>query len=949
MKDEMLKTQIFRFIDVLPTLSSSEQIARHLQEYFSEHPSVALQWGLRFVSPHSPIAWAVAETVRRNAKRMARRFIAGSSKEEILPILRNMREQKVGFTVDVLGEAVVSEEEAETYQKAYLDLLDWLSEETSKWSYQPQLDDSPLGLLPIVNLSIKLSSLCCNFEPADMEGTTEAVLKRFRPILRKAKDLNAFIFVDMEQYEYKDITFHIFRKVLSEPEFRDYRNFGIALQSYLKDAERDADELLDWVEERGTPITVRLVRGAYWDYERVIAIQNGWQVPVFEKKWETDACFERLALRLLQAYPKIELALGTHNARSMALIIVLLEALGLPKRCVEFQLLYGMGDGFKVALSEMGQRVRIYTPFGEAIPGMAYLVRRLLENTSQHSFLRLGFAERREPEEILKSPKEAEEEEKLMDVKPEVKKRELFHNEPLTDFARPPNQNLMYQALEFVRENLGKFYPPLIGDEEVHEGERLISVYPADPDIVVGETIWCDMSHAERAVELALKALPEWRKTSPQKRAEVLFRAADLMRKRRFELACWEVFEVGKNWREADADVAEAIDYLEYYGKEMLRLSEGYRFDVAGEMNIYSYEGRGVAVVISPFNFPLAIPCGMASAALVTGNTVILKPAEQAPIMSAFLVSILREAGAPAGAIHFLPGLGEEIGAFLVKHPKVNIIAFTGSKEVGTLIYHQASEVLKGQQHIKRVIAEMGGKNAIIVDNDADLDDAVKGVIVSAFSYAGQKCSACSRVIVLDGIYELFLRRLVASTRSLVIGQPEHPGSFLMPLIDEAALRKVQQYVKIGRNEGRCVLDPETIPLPDKGFYAAPAIFAEVDPKARIAQDEIFGPVLAVIKAKDFEEALEIANSVEYALTGGVYTRSPSHIEQAFREFRVGNLYINRKITGALVARQPFGGLKLSGIGSKAGGPDYLLQFMEPRTITENTLRRGFAPDIFSN
>jgi RHH-type proline utilization regulon transcriptional repressor/proline dehydrogenase/delta 1-pyrroline-5-carboxylate dehydrogenase len=376
----------------------------------------------------------------------------------------------------------------------------------------------------------------------------------------------------------------------------------------------------------------------------------------------------------------------------------------------------------------------------------------------------------------------------------------------------------------------------------------------------------------------------------------------------------------------------------------MLRLADAQYRDVPGEENEFSYEPRGVAVVIAPWNFPLAILCGMTTAALVAGNPVIMKPAEQSPIIAAKLMEILRAAGVPPGVVSYLPGRGEEIGPTLVQHKDVAVIAFTGSRPVGLMINHQAAETPSGQDHVKRVITEMGGKNAIIIDDDADLDEAVHGVAASAFGYQGQKCSACSRAIVLESTHDAFLNRLIEATRSLKIGPAEDPGCFVGPVIDEEARQRILDYIAKGTREARLVYAADVGALSEEGFYVGPHVFAEVAPTAVIAQEEIFGPVLAVIKAQDLTQALEIANGTSYALTGGLYSRSPANIERVRREFRVGNLYINRKITGALVDRQPFGGFKLSGIGSKAGGPDYLLQFLLPRTITENTMRRGFAP-----
>ncbi|MFM7559335.1 aldehyde dehydrogenase family protein, partial [Cylindrospermopsis raciborskii] len=393
--------------------------------------------------------------------------------------------------------------------------------------------------------------------------------------------------------------------------------------------------------------------------------------------------------------------------------------------------------------------------------------------------------------------------------------------------------------------------------------------------------------------------------------------------------------------KEADAEVSEAIDFCRYYAQEMERLDGGVVYDVAGETNRYIYQPKGIAVVISPWNFPLAIACGMTVAALVAGNCTLLKPAETSSVITAKFTQILLEAGIPKGVFQYVPGKGSQVGAYLVNHPQTHVIAFTGSQEVGCRIYAEAAIVKPGQKHLKKVIAEMGGKNAIIVDESADLDQAVVGVVHSAFGYSGQKCSACSRVIVLQPIYETFLNRLIEATKSLNIGAAELPSTQVGPVIDSQAKNRILEYIEMGKKEAKLVLQLES---PSQGYFVGPVIFADVPPQGAIAQQEIFGPVLSVIPAPDFDQAVEIANSTNYALTGGIYSRTPSHIEQAKRELEVGNLYINRNITGAIVARQPFGGFKLSGVGSKAGGPDYLLQFLEPRTITENIQRQGFAP-----
>ncbi|MDP9419275.1 MAG: aldehyde dehydrogenase family protein, partial [Actinomycetota bacterium] len=438
-----------------------------------------------------------------------------------------------------------------------------------------------------------------------------------------------------------------------------------------------------------------------------------------------------------------------------------------------------------------------------------------------------------------------------------------------------------------------------------------------------------------------------WAATTAAERAGVLFRAAAWMRARRNELAALEVFEAGKPWPDADADVCEAIDFCEYYGRQMLRLDAGATVDSPpGESNALQYRGRGVGVVISPWNFPLAIPTGMVAAALVTGNSVVFKPAEQTPAVAAQLVEAFSAAGLPEGVLAFVPGLGDEVGAPLVEHPAVSFIAFTGSLPVGLGIVETAAVHRPGQRHVKRVVAEMGGKNAVIVDADADLDQAVPIVITSAFGYSGQKCSACSRLVVVDGGAggaEQLLERLVGRARGLRIGHPSEMGVDLGPLIDAEAHRRVRSYVEDAGDEGRVALTRHDVP--SRGFFVGPTIVTDVPPRGRLATDEIFGPVLSVMRVDTFDEALAVANDTDYALTAGVVSRSPSHIDEAVRQLRAGNVYVNRAITGAVVGRQPFGGFGLSGVGSKAGGPDYLLQFLDPVAVSENTLRQGFAPD----
>ncbi|MGL5876784.1 MAG: L-glutamate gamma-semialdehyde dehydrogenase, partial [Xenococcaceae cyanobacterium] len=517
----------------------------------------------------------------------------------------------------------------------------------------------------------------------------------------------------------------------------------------------------------------------------------------------------------------------------------------------------------------------------------------------------------------------------------------LFVNSADTDYADATKLDKAREALTQVRNSLGKTYLPLINGEYVQTSEYINSVNPSKEIEVVGKVGLISVEQAEEALQAAKAAFPAWRNTPVKQRAEILYKAADLLEKRRHELNAWICLEVGKVIQQADAEVSEAIDFCRYYASEMERLNEGYNLDVAGETNRYIYQPRGIAVVISPWNFPMAIAMGMTVAALVAGNCTLLKPAETSTVIAAKIAEILIEAGIPKGVFQFVPGKGSQVGAYMVKHPDVHLIAFTGSREVGCRIYADAAIVQPKQKHLKRVIAEMGGKNGIIVDESADLDQAVAGVVQSAFGYSGQKCSACSRVIVLESVYDAFLSRLVEATRSLNVGATDNPTTKVGPVIDRTAMERIKEYIVKGKQQSNLALEMD---IPDGGYYVSPTIFSDVSSDSTIAQEEIFGPVLAVIRVKDFTEAFKVANETDYALAGGLYSRTPAHIDRASVEFEVGNLYINRTITGAIVDRQPFGGFKLSGVGSKAGGVDYLLQFLEPRVITENIQRQGFAP-----
>jgi len=954
MRDEHFKVQMFRFVDVLASLRRGPDIVQHLDEYFAEmRNGVAplIQTGVHLARV---MPWVSGKILRWNVSGMARQFIAGRNPAEVMKTLRKRRKQGIGFTVDLLGEAVVSEQEAEEYATRCFELLDVLAAETRGWT-------DPVGgiseLFPVVNLSVKISALYSQMDPGNPADAIAHLAPKLRPILRRAKELGAFINFDMESYAHKNATLELFRTLFMEPEFRDWPHAGIVVQAYLRDAEKDLRDLIAWGRSRGTRFTVRLVKGAYWDYEKIKSKQNGWSIPVWLQKPESDANFEKVTRILLENEAIVTSAFGSHNVRSIAYAQALAEQLDIDHHRFEFQLLYGMAGPVKRALVEMGYRVREYCPVGELLPGMSYLVRRLLENTSNEGFLRAKFSENMSAETLLRDPRELvhaggngavarahrqmhQHNGASLDQPP----IDTYENASLVNFVYRESQEKMRDALREVQTRFGRKYPLTIGGRRVWTQTLMSSLNPSRPDEIVGYVAEAGIAEAELALKAAHDAFENWSRTPFEERCQLLERVSAILDRRRFELSAVEVFEVGKPWAEADGDIREAMDFCRFYAQQMRligrpRLTQ----QVPGEESYQHYWPRGVALVIAPWNFPMAILCGMVTAALVTGNTVIMKPAEPSAIVGALLMEVFEEAGVPPGVLNFLPGHGSVIGAHLVDHHDIEMIAFTGSREVGLRIWESAGKTRPGQHELKRVVCEMGGKNPVIVDSDADLDETIVDTIYSAFGYQGQKCSACSRLIVLAENYDRVMERLIAAAASLRVGNPEEPGITIGPVIDEKAYRRILEVIERGKEEATLAFQGTDFPA--TGYFIPPTIFTDVKPEMTLSQCEIFGPVLSVLKARDLDDAIAIANDTDYALTAGFFSRSPANIERAKAELVAGNVYVNRSCTGAVVGRHPFGGFKMSGGGTKAGGADYLLNFVVPRVVTENIMRHGFAPE----
>lgn len=945
------KTQLFRFVDVFPATQGSTDVVRHMHEYFSGATIPRfVDLGVDVADSSvvgRPIAAAVAKS---NIEKMARQFIAGESVEDAQSHLRALWDAGSGCILDLLGEKTVTEAEAQRYNERVLTMISALARVSRKWPNNSRLEQDDLGVIPTVQVSVKPSALTAHYSPLTRELAVDDIVSRLREIFALAVEERVFVWLDMEQYDGKDITHEAFRLALTDPAF-DRLHTGIVVQAYLKDSFADLRSIIDLSATRTIPLGVRLVKGAYWDAESITAQANDWPSPVWEQKVQSDANYERCIRALHDAHGKVRAAFASHNIRSLSYAVAYARDKGIPDNGYEVQMLYGMAEPMHAGVRGLGIRHRVYAPIGELVPGMAYLVRRLLENTSNESFVRMRFAEEQSLADLLAEPKTA-----LLDNREPPTRRGStsatdlmpYLPEPLAEWRAESVRADFAHAVVEHGNPVGIYVPAIISGNELRTDQTIASLDPTNPDRVVAESACCTPAQAEGAIAKAKAAYGKWSMTPAIKRAEVLFKAAQWMREHRNELASIEVAEAGKPWAEADGDVCEAIDFLEFYGREAIRLSGGATIQSpAGEHNTLSYRGRGPTLVISPWNFPLAIPTGQVAAALVSGNPVLFKPAEQTPLIAAKLVEALFAGGLPVDVLAFLPGIGEEIGDYMVRHPDVVTIAFTGSLAVGLAINQAAATTSPEQRHVKRVIAEMGGKNPLIVDSDADLDQVIPAVLHSAFGFAGQKCSALSRLICVGSSYGGVIERLRGSVPQLVIGDPRDMATQVGPVIDKEAYDRLMGVREVLGTLGQVVVSNEHVPT--KGYFVPPTVFVPNSPKDEFARKELFGPILSVFRAATFDEALQMANDTDYALTAGCISRSPEHIERASQQLRAGNIYINRGITGAIVGRHPFGGYGLSGVGSKAGGPDYLLQFMEPRAVSENTVRQGFAPDLFTD
>jgi RHH-type proline utilization regulon transcriptional repressor/proline dehydrogenase/delta 1-pyrroline-5-carboxylate dehydrogenase len=919
-QNKKLQTQLFRFVDVLPSLKTKDQRLDIFLQYLQEGKSFL--YAPSFLAAKTPIIREFMDwVINFSVKELAKTFICGSNIQQAKQSIKRLSLKSQLYTLDLLGELTLNKKEADKYFGDYKQLIQEI---------------------PSAHLSIKLSALEPHINVLDFDIKKQNLSNKLRELFRLAINSNASINIDTEHYFWKDFYFQILKEILMEDEFRSWTGAGIVVQAYLKDSQKDLEDWISWAKKRKSSISIRLVKGAYWDYEYAKSRQQNWDCPVFTQKFQSDINYEKLSEILLDNYNVVRPALASHNVRSLAHAINYALKKNIPKSAFEFQMLYGMLDELKDYFSENSYTLRIYLPYGDLVQGMSYLVRRLLENTANDSFLRQGFLDGSSEDLLLQDPNE-----KSFDL-PKVIMETGFENIANLDFSKPIN----HTKIQFEIKNLNnefktpQKYPCLIGDQKIFSDKFFESVNPAKPAQALGHISYASLQDCNKAINVAKEIQKKWSQWDHTKRADLLAEVAHELENNRFRLIALLCLEAGKPWMEADGEVSEAVDFLNYYAQESLDLFAGDRLrSLPGEKNYNIYQPYGVSAIIPPWNFSLAILVGMTGAALATANSAIIKPSAQTSLIAFEFVKIFNKVLSKKGLHQFLglinliTGEGKLVGNYLVEHPDVKLIAFTGSNEVGMSIYQKAGLA----RPPKKVIAEMGGKNAVIIDQSADLDEAIPGLIYSAFGYSGQKCSAASRAIIHQNIYAEFLARLKQSLPEIIITDPSHGQCYMGPVIDANAQIKINNYINIGKQEADLLIGD--LELPESGYFVSPTVFINISEESKLAQDEIFGPVLVVFKAISFDHALSIANNNGFGLTGGLYSRSPHNIKQAIDHFVTGNLYINRPCTGAIVSRQAFGGLKNSSIGFKAGGPNYLLQFVQEKTITENTMRRGFAED----
>ncbi len=902
LSDSLLKKRMIAFLD-LALSTSSENLAGMFPLFFSTLPP-ASSWFQRLfkipVNKHCPESMTL-QILQWALKGMQERFLAGKNIEEAISSSQSwFQKHRISSSLDIVQEHVMSSPEADRYRDQILDLM-------HHWSTLSLSTSRTAGGVPVRHLSLKLSALTHRFTPLARDAIHEAK-SRLIEIFKEAKKYSdegrpILINVDIEENEMRETSYDLFEEALSDPELGNWEEAGIVIQAYLKDAEGIFDEVLSMARRLKKRLQVRIVKGAYHQYEQIKGARKGWNVPVFLSIDETQKSFIRLYRTALEEHKTIRIATGTHHVGQLGEIQQFRESMKLPIHCVENQFLLGVGDALAQATAKLQIPTRLYAPFGPPQQALAYLIRRLDEVTPDSAIGKF---------QIAGSWESYQQSEKERSKKPEpvrLKEQPPFHPEPDPDFSKKIVREKYEKALQKATNRNPIPIYPLIGEPRIWVVDQKGSFThnPSNPSHQLARLFEPAFQEVDRAILCAQDGFAEWSNSTPKNRKEIFFRAAGMVRERKYRIAADLVLEAGKTWEAAMADVHEGIDFLNAYAIWLEDLA-GFR------------KPLGVGVAITPFNYPFAIAMGEVAGALAMGNAVLLKPAEQTPLCSRHVAAILRDAGVPPKAIQYIPGRGETVGERLVKSPGVDFIAFTGSKQTADRIIQNASAILPYRATSKIVVAETGGKNPLIVDETADLDIAIKSILEGAFGMTGQRCSAVSRLIVLKKIKPVLLSRLHESILSLYVGNPSDSQTQLGPLIDADAKARVCHYLKLAgvnlENDGSLFLKPQ--------------LLSDVEPKSPLAQEEIFAPILSVIDAEDFQQAIQIANATPFGLTAALISRNPENIRTFFREIEAGNLYVNRPPVGARVVEQPFGGSKASGTGPQAGSQFYPARFSYP-------------------
>lgn len=974
--DARLKAAVFQFVDCLPTLEDDASIARHLWEYLTSQNAPVPRpgmWALDQARQGGALAGLVGRCARMGARMMAGRFVTGHDAASTFRTLAHLRRGGLAFTLDVLGESTTSDERADAYARTYLDLMTELCPLAAAWSPAPLLDDTDFGPHPRVNVSIKLSGLDPHFDSICPGASIEAVCRRLRPLLRRARELGAFVNIDIESTKHRRLTLDLFESVLSEPEFRGFADVGIVVQAYLKDGERDLARMLNFARRRGARFAIRLVKGAYWDSETTAAVRNGAEPPVWTRKWESDACYERMAREMLAARDVIRPCFASHNVRTIAAVMGWAEQLGVALNGYELQMLYGMGDPLKTAVARMGRCVRVYAPCGDMIPGMAYLIRRLLENTSNDSFLKQGFRDRAMYDRRLADPAA---------VQPPSAPLPRLHYADPTDGPAPLDrafrQTLRWGFVQSEqRERLmsalksnhhpAREYPLPIAGRPVRTPSKFEVVNPAHASNVEAIVHLAGVAEADLAVAAAARAWPAWSDRSAAARCEPLITWANAMEHARADLSAALVREVGMLWREADVEVATAIDHVRLHAQVAERWCDGVRRrGVPGEENLTRWVPKGVCSVVSDAASPLVFPIGVASAALAAGNTVVAVLPAQIGAIALRVLALAEESGLPAGALILLPAADEAVALHVAQHGDVRLVAAAGTDRTCEALHSTSTVIRPGQRRLRAAILEWRGEGALIVDDDADVDAAVGGALQSGFRFAGQARDAINRVIVVGRAFEPFLARLGEAIGSLHVGDPADPTTHIGPVIDAASRDAWRARLDEAQRAGR-VLGRGNTSTHTEGYFIEPVLLDgdAAASRAPVSDASARGPVLSLMKAATFEEAVAAANGLAGSLVCGVYSRSPRHIELARRALEAGMVFINRPTVGGEVDRHPLGASTVSGAGAAVGAASaaratggggarlgdsrFLFNFLDARTVSENTLRHGFTPDSLAD